>query len=234
MRVPTEVARTVKAVALACMLVVAVPGVDAQDTGNFEFDATVRAAEGGDAEAQLWVGRAYQIGYSVEENHAEAAKWYRRAAEQGHAEAQNKLGYMYRIGSRNAPRNDAEAAKWYRLAAEQGHTVAQISLGAMYFLGKGVPQDKAEGTKWIHLAAERGDSQAQYMLGAVYSRDGGVPRDLIQAHMWLHLAATSDDLSLSDEYRDKAAKMRDAIGAKLSAEDFARTQALARDWKPSP
>ena len=225
--------KTIRFLAL-CLLVLVAPGIGAQDTSSYHFDAIVRNAEQGYAEAQYELGRAYEIGYPypVFRNDAEAAKWYRLAAEQGYAAAQYKFGSMYRIGTRSVPRNDAEGAKWYRLAAEQGYAAAQHSLGHMYFTGDGVPQDYAEGAKWYRLAAEQGYAAAQYSLGLRYATGDGVPQDYIQAHMWLHLAAASHDYP--DRDRDEAAQMRDMIGSALSAEDLARAQAFARDWKQSP
>ena len=225
--------KTIRFLAL-CLLVFVAPEIGAQDSGSYRFDAIIRNAEQGDAEAQYELGRAYEIGYPypVFRDDAEAAKWHRLAAEQGYAAAQYSLGLMYRIGTRSVPRNDAEAAKWYSLAAEQGYASAQHSLGHMYFTGDGVSQDYAEGARWYRLAAEQGYAAAQYSLGLRYVTGEGVPQDYTQAHMWLHLAAISREYPDSD--RDQAAEFRDKVGAVLSAEDLARAQALARDWKPSP
>ena len=38
-------------------------------------------------------------GKGVEQDYAEAVKWYRLAAEQGTADAQNNLGYAYYYGN---------------------------------------------------------------------------------------------------------------------------------------
>ena len=44
------------------------------------------------------LGAMYGTGRGVEQNDAEAVRWYRRAADQGHALAQNNLGVRYRDG----------------------------------------------------------------------------------------------------------------------------------------
>lgn len=67
----------------------------------------------------------------MQQDYAEAAKWYRHAAAQGEAQAQCNLGILYTLGH-GVPQNDAEAAKWYRLAAQQGNAAAQFSLGNLY------------------------------------------------------------------------------------------------------
>jgi len=55
-------------------------------------------AEKGDAQAQFDLGWMYDEGKSVEQDSAEAAKWYREAASRGQKRAQFKLGFMYSTG----------------------------------------------------------------------------------------------------------------------------------------
>ena len=57
-----------------------------------------RKAKNGDAEAQDYLGYAYNMGTGVEKDYDEAVKWYRKAAEQGHAPGQSRLGKMYYLG----------------------------------------------------------------------------------------------------------------------------------------
>src|SRR5215471_16620822 len=58
------------------------------------LDRIFAKAEKGDRTAQFEVGLAYETGSGVGQDHAEAAKWYRRAADQGFAAAQNNVGGM--------------------------------------------------------------------------------------------------------------------------------------------
>ena len=46
-----------------------------------------KAAEQGDANAQLWIGYCYENGDGIVKDKAEAIKWYRKAAEQGNQQA---------------------------------------------------------------------------------------------------------------------------------------------------
>jgi TPR repeat protein len=80
-------------------------------------------AEQGDAQAQFDLGWMYDEGKSVEQDSAEAAKWYREAASRGQKRAQFKLGFMYSTG-RGVERNDVEAVKWLSLSAGQGYDYA--------------------------------------------------------------------------------------------------------------
>ena len=86
-----------------------------------------KAAEQGDAKAQLLLGACYAKGDGVTKNLAEAVKWYRKAAEQGVAGAQFMLGFCYAKGD-GVTKDLAEAVKWYRKAAQQGHQEAKVKL----------------------------------------------------------------------------------------------------------
>jgi len=138
--------RKCKGLLLVCLVVAGLLGCS---------DYAIRsAAEQGDAKAQFTLGEMYDQGRGVEQDYAEAAKWYQKSAKQGNADAQYSLGWMYAVG-RGVTRDDAEAVKWYRQAAEQGHTVAQVNLGMMYAEGRGVAQNDAEAAKWYAKVGEQ-------------------------------------------------------------------------------
>ena len=73
-------------------------------------------AEQGDVSAQLRLGTAYVKGRGVQQNDAEALKWYRLAAEQGEARAHANLALMYE-GGLGVAQDYVEALKWANLAA---------------------------------------------------------------------------------------------------------------------
>jgi hypothetical protein len=112
-------------------------------------------------------------GYGIEQNRAEAAKWYLRAssfykekAEQGDAKSEERYASLlesaaqadlkinqqakYSIGYR-------DAALWHMKAAYQGNFNAQEALSFMYALGRGVDQDDVEALAWAMLAATTSD-----------------------------------------------------------------------------
>lgn len=130
--------------------------VAAYERGDYQtaFQKFMPAAEGGNADAQVNVGAMYANGEGVEQNFAEALKWYRLSAEQGNAAAQNRLGSMYDDGVGIA-QNFEEAAKWYRRSADQGNVGAQINLGAMCAKGVGVPKDYVLAYMWLSIAVSR-------------------------------------------------------------------------------
>ncbi len=106
-------------------------------------------------------------GEGVEQDYAEAAKWYRKAAEQGVGEAQFNLGGCYYKGQ-GVEQDYKEAVKWFSKAADQGVAEAQHSLGICYENGHGVAQDMAEAEKWFRKAEEQG---AGFSLPIIVSED---------------------------------------------------------------
>jgi len=79
-------------------------------------DVNLKAAQRGDANAQVYLGYAYHGGQGVAMDKAEAAKWYRRAADQGNADGQRALGYFYHDGV-SMGKDEIEAFAYWTLAA---------------------------------------------------------------------------------------------------------------------
>ncbi|MGA7854920.1 MAG: tetratricopeptide repeat protein [Candidatus Acidiferrales bacterium] len=146
-------------VALAGLCIIFAPRASAAEAwqqhasaADSAVDPVTAAAENGDAEAQLQLGKRYYEGTSREHppDYDEALKWFHLAADQGDAEAQARVGMMYHFG-RGVPRDDAEAVRWYLLAANGGYGWAQLQLFNMYDQGMGVPRDHQEARKWLDL-----------------------------------------------------------------------------------
>ncbi len=146
-----------------------------------------RAAEAGDAEAQVRLAGHYMEGLGVPQDDVEAAKWYLAAAEQGNALAQyNTASFMFQ--GRGVPEDKVAAMAWLRAAAEQAMPEAQHSLGEIYKRGYGAPQDDTEAVGWFRKAAEQDYADAQFSLGEMYQDGRGVPQDHLMAHVWFNLA----------------------------------------------
>lgn len=121
-------------------------------------------------------------------------------------------------------RGDYEAAReaWQPLA-EQGHAQARFRLGCLYAFGQGVPEDHAMARRLYRLAAEQGDADAQNNLGGMYAEGMGVERDLVQAYMWFEIAAgIGHAMAMSN---------RAFVAAAMGADQIARAEALAKDWR---
>ncbi len=174
----------------------------------------------GDAAAQYNLAYLYEEGLGTLQNYSEALRLYKLAASQDYPPAQSNLGSMYGRG-RGVPQNYSEAARWYALAAAQGLAIAQYNLGHMYDNGEGVERSYAKAVRWYRLAAEQGDIGAQSNLGNKYYLGQGLVQDYIRAHMWWNIAA-------SQGY-DVSIKNRDIVAAKMTQQQIAEAQRLARE-----
>ena len=115
-----------------------------------------------------------------------------------------------------------------RARAEQGDAEAQSAMGLLYSNGRGVPQDSAEAVRLWRLAAEQGAAHAQHKLGLSYYDGDGVPQDYLQAHMWLNLSASR--ITGDYRYREEVVRRRDDVAARMTPEQIAEAQRIAREW----
>ena len=76
-----------------------------------------KAAEQGNAKAQVNLGCCYENGEGVEKDMKQAAEWFRKAAEQGNTHAQFSLGSCY-DGGLGIAKDHLEAIKWYRKVSD--------------------------------------------------------------------------------------------------------------------
>ena len=74
------------------------------------------AAQGGDPEAQYYVGVLYEKGAEGQPNFSQAASWYEKAAERGISRAAVNLGRLYEQGL-GVEKNDDTARAWYAKAS---------------------------------------------------------------------------------------------------------------------
>ncbi len=125
-------------------------------------------------------------------------------------------------GAAAAVEVEPETLDTRRAAAEQGDPEAQNQLGEMYAGGAGVAKDVRQAAKWYLQAAEQGHGPAQLNLGLAYAAGLGVPGDHVRAHLWLNLASTGGD--------EDARGARDELTRKMTAEQVAEAQQLAREW----
>jgi TPR repeat protein len=123
------------------------------------------AADRGDAEAQLNLGRMYGTGRGgLAPDLREAARLYKLSADQGNAVAQLQLAYMYENGD-VLPKDWPEAARLYRLAADQGNPEAQANLADFYERGDaGLRRNACEAMRLRKLAAAQGNAYAERSL----------------------------------------------------------------------
>jgi len=122
-------------------------------------------------------------------------------------------------------RTPAELAE-LRVDANAGSARAQFFLGIAYDTGMGVPHDDVEAVSWYRQAAERGNAAAQFNLGALYYSGQGVPQDYVEAHKWRNLAASRASAETRQQYGDA----RDEVAERMTSQQLADAQKLAREW----
>jgi TPR repeat protein len=181
-----------------------------------------------------------------QKDYATALRLFQSLAEQGDAKAQGRLGFMYFQGQ-GVPKDDAEAAKWLRRAAEHGDAYDQFAVGAILRV-EGAVHDDAEAAKWLRRTAEQGNVLSQAMLSLMYDRGEGVPQDYVLAYMWFNLSAADANAEAGEvaeiarrygfelgEVRKAplVKKYRDELAAKMTPDQIAEAQRLARQWKPT-
>ena len=118
------------------------------------------AADRGDTEAQLNLGKMYEEGRGgLPVDPEEAARFFKLSADQGNAAAQVRLAGRYETGI-GVPKDLQKAAAYYLLAANQGYAAGQSNLADAYEKGAGVPKNLCEAKRLRLLAAAQGEAYA--------------------------------------------------------------------------
>lgn len=156
------------------------------------IDDLILSAESGDAASQYQLGRLYDEGDGIKEDHEKALNWYSKSAAQGYAKAQANLSEIY-LFEESVDENYEKGLYWAQKAAEQGDALGQVNLGLMYSDGLGVSQDYGIAVGWYRKAADQGDALGQNMLGRSYYYGDGVPQDDKKALYWARQAAEQGD-----------------------------------------
>ena len=121
-----------------------------------------RAAEGGDNEAQFFLGALYSGRDGFPKNITEGLKWLEAAAESGDSRAALYLGRKYlNFSDPELPQDLTKAARWLNVAAAAGEQEARqaLSLLAMYELVKQMDssadqsEDEADSAESVAAAA---------------------------------------------------------------------------------
>ncbi len=84
----------------------------------------LKAANAGNANAQLLLGRAYHFGSGVRADQGAAFRWLQKSAASGLADGERHLAWMYEFGE-GVPVDRAKALYHYDRAAAKGNRIAQ-------------------------------------------------------------------------------------------------------------
>ncbi|MBL8702673.1 MAG: sel1 repeat family protein [Alphaproteobacteria bacterium] len=153
-------------------------------------DVLRRLAEGGDPQAQYWLGHMLENGIGTPRNVSAAVDWYEKARSRS-ADASLRVGEMMLRGD-TIPPDYAKAYERLRAAATQGSADAAKDLGDMNHLGLGRPVDDAEAYAWYEVAllggawpaVERRDALARHLTPAQQAEAQNRARELVAS---LHL-----------------------------------------------
>lgn len=114
-----------------------------------------RAAEQGEADAQLALAQACLHGEGAVKDPAEALRWAQASADQGNTDAMLLAGDL--LKTQDSARAEAlyhQALARLKVRSSQGDAQAMLTLGFMHLHGQGMAPDPVEGYAWM-LAADR-------------------------------------------------------------------------------
>lgn len=188
-------------------------GLNAYSAGDFEkaYGHFFKAASGGDARAQFYIGNMLFGGQGTDRDLSLAARYYELAALQGHTEAQVALATMYRSGA-GVQRDYYKVLYWLEEAAVEGHPIAQLDLGHISETGdNGATEPNLDyAFQWYEKAAKNGVVRAQAKLGQLYLANSKRPEDQALGFAWLTIAeqnakseSRADIISIREEWQAK-------------------------------
>jgi TPR repeat protein len=147
-----------------------------------------RAAEGGDARAQLLLGKLLLKGApGVPAQALDAQPWLEAAVKGGQAGAAHYLGLIHRQELPDQTRSPEKALQWLEVAAKAGFADSQFLLGQMIMTGDGTAADPARARKWFEAAAEQDHPEANLQLLMAFTRNEmGLKRNAeAEARQWM-------------------------------------------------
>ncbi|MEJ2507984.1 MAG: tetratricopeptide repeat protein [Gammaproteobacteria bacterium] len=157
---------------LVLTLLISIPAAHAASNKDWvleqRFKSQLTAAQRGDKQAQLEIGRMYEKGRGVDQNMQKAVQWLARSAAQGQPTAKAELGIIYYEGNGVQPDYD-KAFVLLSAAAAANVPSAQFYLGRIYEEGKGTRQNLNVALKWYRQAATNGYYPARAKVTAVRS-----------------------------------------------------------------
>ncbi len=124
--------------------------------GKGAAQAVMRAAEGGCAIAQFYLGTLYEDGELIDYDQGLSIKWLTEAANQNYPPAMNRLGAAYALG-RGVPEDDARGTDYYRRAADLGDARAMLNYARALEMGSGTEKNTGAAIAYYRRAAAQSD-----------------------------------------------------------------------------
>jgi TPR repeat protein len=142
--------------------------------------------------AAMWMGNIHRRGLGVEQNPAEARKWWEKASALGSRDAMFNLAVMYLDGD-GGPQDFGKARQFFEKAAAAGDPTAMREVGELWYFGRGVAEDNTRAREWYEKAAAGGDTRSKRRLGEIHLKGYGVKADAQAARLWFQRAASEGD-----------------------------------------
>ncbi len=161
------------------------------------------AAERGDAQARLTLGRETADGLLDDRRAEDCVRWLRSEAKNGSAEAAFLTSRCAAVG-RGTPRDPVEELRLLEKAADGGFPEAQNELGLRFSRGcDGVERDDRRAFELFAAAAKSGDAAATANLAYCCERGFGVEQNATCGEYLLRVAAERGDGSAAVELSDR-------------------------------
>ena len=148
-----------------------------------------KAANSGDSDAMVEVGRIYLAGKGgILKNREEARVWFAKASDQGNAAGMDGLGRLLC----DDPHPDfVRAKKLFEDARAKNNSDAEIDLGLMYEDGEGVQADILKAREFYMRAEKAGNQDAYFRLAQTHLESD--PPDDAEAKSWFEKGVEKKD-----------------------------------------
>lgn len=153
-------------------------------------DAYRHAADAGSAFGAYALGVLLRDGTGVQEDAAEARRYFRLAAEANFDVGMVEYADLLNAGT-GGDQNEAEARRWYERASDAGNTTGMNRLGRYLVDGVAGPKNLARARTLFVTAASKGDTTGLVNLGFLAENGTDGPKDLNLAQQRYEEAAKS-------------------------------------------
>ncbi len=133
------------------------------NNGDKAFKWFQKAAEKGNINAEIELGKCYEKGIGVDIDNKTAFNYFYKAGCKGSSRAQRRVAHCYHRGI-GVDRDPMLAFVWYQSAAEEGDAEAQYKTGLYYEKGRIVKKNLEEALEWYIKAADKGLTRAKNAL----------------------------------------------------------------------
>lgn len=153
------------------------------------FEELITSANNGNVEAQIEVGRAYELGDAPGGiNYDLCYKYYLMAANQGDSMGENNLGWCYEKGY-GVEQNYEEALRLYEKSAAKNNGHGASNAAHMFMCGLGVEPNMDKALHYTRIGAQSEIPVCLYNLGYHYLTGEYIEHNMEKAQQLIAAAA---------------------------------------------